>query len=255
MKQRIVLAYSGGLASSVAIRRLAAEHDAEVITLTLDLGEPTELDEVRARALALGALRAHVLDVREEFARNYVMPAIQTGALGDGCQRLTTKLAPALIAKKLAEIAAIENATSVACGTDIVMSDDERQEYARAHNIPIHSAPSRRGKAGAGLPETPARVDISFNGGVPTAVNDVPMRATELLESLTTIAAEHGIGSADDLYMPGAVVLHVSYVDGNASQLTGTVRLELFNGRCSVVERAPGTATRDPVEGATLAQV
>ena len=66
---RIVLAYSGGLETSVAIPWLAEKYGAEIITVTMDLGQGKELDDVRDRALASGALRAHVLDLREEFAR------------------------------------------------------------------------------------------------------------------------------------------------------------------------------------------
>ena len=66
--ERIVLAYSGGLDTSVAVPWLAEHHGAEVVAVTLDLGQGSELADIRERALALGAVRAHVLDVREEFA-------------------------------------------------------------------------------------------------------------------------------------------------------------------------------------------
>src|SRR5450759_5261688 len=78
---RIVLAYSGGLDTSVAIAWLAEQYGAEVIAVTLDLGQGRELTDVRERALAIGATRAHVLDVRDEFAREYILPALQAGAL------------------------------------------------------------------------------------------------------------------------------------------------------------------------------
>ena len=77
--ERIVLAYSGGLDTSVAIAWLAETRGAEVIAVTLDLGQGSELNQVRDRALAAGATRAHVLDVCEEFAREYVRPALQAG--------------------------------------------------------------------------------------------------------------------------------------------------------------------------------
>ena len=78
---RIVLAYSGGLDTSVAIAWIAETYNAEVIAVTLDLGQGRELTDVRERALAVGATRAHVLDVREEFARGYILPALQAGRL------------------------------------------------------------------------------------------------------------------------------------------------------------------------------
>ena len=65
---------------------LAREHGAEVVTLTLDIGQDQELEEVRDRALAAGAVRAHVLDAREEFAHEFVLPALQAGALRDGAR-------------------------------------------------------------------------------------------------------------------------------------------------------------------------
>ena len=79
--ERIVLAYSGGLDTSVAVPWLAETYGAEVITVTLDLGQGRELIDIRERALAVGALRAHVLDVREEFVRDYILPALQAGAV------------------------------------------------------------------------------------------------------------------------------------------------------------------------------
>ena len=82
--ERIVLAYSGGLDTSVAILYLAETLGAEVIAVTLDLGQGSELNQVRERALAAGAVRAHVLDVCDVFARGFVLPALQAGALYEG---------------------------------------------------------------------------------------------------------------------------------------------------------------------------
>src|SRR6187431_3220943 len=78
---RIVLAYSGGLDTSVAIPWLADQHDAQIVTVTMDLGQGKELEDARERALALGAARAHVLDLRTEFARDFILPALQAGAV------------------------------------------------------------------------------------------------------------------------------------------------------------------------------
>lgn len=115
--KRIVLAYSGGFATSVAIPWLAQHHDAEVITVTLDVGQERELAAVRERALALGAARAHVIDAREEFVRSYVRPALEAGAFGVARALLPSALALPLIAKRLIEIARMEAATVVAhCG-------------------------------------------------------------------------------------------------------------------------------------------
>ena len=163
--ERIVLAYSGGLDTSVAVRWLADRYDAEIVTVTMDLGQGKELDDVRERALAVGAVRAHVVDVREEFAREYVLPALQAGAVYEDRYPLATALGRPLIAARLVEIAKFENAGIIAhgCtgkGNDQVridvsaralapavrvvaparewgMTRPDEIEYARAHGIPI----------------------------------------------------------------------------------------------------------------------
>jgi argininosuccinate synthase len=126
-KDRIVFAYTGEPDATALLSRLR-QHRHEVVTLTLDLGQGRELDQVRERALAAGARRAHVLDVREEFARDYIVPALQAGALYAGRYPMTASLARPLIARKLIEIAGIEQATVVAHGssspgTDLVPLD------------------------------------------------------------------------------------------------------------------------------------
>ncbi len=163
--KRIVLAYSGGLDTSVAIPWLAEQYGAEIVAVTLDLGQGKELSDVRERALAVGAVRAHVVDVREEFARDFILPALQAGAIYEERYPLATALGRPLIARKLVEIAAIEGATAIAhgCtgkGNDQVrldvsaramqpdieviaparewgMSRPEEIEYARARGIPV----------------------------------------------------------------------------------------------------------------------
>jgi argininosuccinate synthase len=162
---RIVLAYSGGLDTSVAIPWLKEKYNAEVIAVTLDLGQGRELAQIRERAMATGAVRCHVLDVREEFARDYILPALQAGAMYEERYPLATALGRPLIAKKLVEIAQMENATAIAhgCtgkGNDQVridvsaraidpkiqviaparvwgMSRPEEIEYARVRNVPV----------------------------------------------------------------------------------------------------------------------
>jgi len=126
--QRIVLAYSGGLDTSVAIAWLAEKYHAEVIAVTLDIGQGRELTDVRERALAVGATRAHVLDVREEFAREYILPALQAGALYEDRYPLSTALARPLIARKLVEVAHMEGAAIVAHGCNGKANDELRLE-------------------------------------------------------------------------------------------------------------------------------
>ena len=165
LRNTIVLAYSGGLDTSVAIPWLKERYKAEVIAVTLDMGQGRELNQIRERAMAAGAIRCHVLDVREEFARDYILPALQTGAMYEERYPLATALGRPLIAKKLVEIAHMERATAIAhgCtgkGNDQVridvsaramdpsleviaparmwgMSRPEEIEYARARNLPV----------------------------------------------------------------------------------------------------------------------
>ena len=113
---RIILAYSGGLDTSVAIPWLKEKYGAEIIAVTLDVGQGRELNQIRERAIATGASRCHVLDVREEFARDYILPALQADALYEERYPLATALSRPLIAKKLVEMAHMENATAIAHG-------------------------------------------------------------------------------------------------------------------------------------------
>ena len=114
--ERIVLAYSGGLDTSVAIPWLKEHYNAEIIAVTMDLGQGKELESVRDRALATGAVRAHVLDLRDEFARDFILPALDADAIYEDRYPMATSLGSPLIAQKLVEIAEIERATAVAHG-------------------------------------------------------------------------------------------------------------------------------------------
>jgi argininosuccinate synthase len=125
---RIVLAFSGGLDTAVAIPWLAETYGAEVVTVTLDVGQGRELVDVRERALAGGALRAHVIDAREEFAREYILPSLQAGALYENGYPLATALGRPLIAKRLVEIARMEGATAIAHGCIGKINDQVRIE-------------------------------------------------------------------------------------------------------------------------------
>src|SRR5260221_5889354 len=126
--ERIVLAYSGGLDTSIAIAWLAEQYGAEVIAVTLDLGQGGELTDVRERALAVGAAGAHVLDVRDEFAAGYILPALQAGALYEDRYPLATALSRPLIARKLVDVARMEGASIIAHGCNGKANDELRLE-------------------------------------------------------------------------------------------------------------------------------
>ena len=134
--QKIVLAYSGGLDTSVAVRWLMEHYDAEVATLTLDLGGPVDLEGARKRALAIGAVRADVLDAREEFVRDFVWPALQAGALYEGVYPLATALGRPLIAKHLVRVAVEEQAFAIAHGCTGKGNDQVRFDVSAAALAP-----------------------------------------------------------------------------------------------------------------------
>ena len=126
--KKILLAYSGGLDTSIAIPWLRQRYDAEVIAVTVDLGQGRELATIHERALAIGAVRAHVLDARDEFVRSYILPALQAGAVYEDRYPLATALARPLIAKRLVEIARMEGAQAIAHGCTGLLNDQVRLE-------------------------------------------------------------------------------------------------------------------------------
>ncbi|MCI0769787.1 MAG: argininosuccinate synthase [Chloroflexi bacterium] len=116
MAEKVVLAYSGGLDTSVAIRWIHERYGMDVVTLTADLGGDGTVDGVREKALRAGAVSAHVADVRDRFVRSYVFPALQAGALYQGVYPLATALGRPLIARLLVDTARKEGASAVAHG-------------------------------------------------------------------------------------------------------------------------------------------
>jgi argininosuccinate synthase len=163
---RVLLLYSGGLDTSVMLKWIQDEYDAEVVALTVNLGQPGEdYEVVKGKALHLGALGCHVVDAREQFAEEYVLPAIKANALYGGGYPLFTALGRPLIAKLAVEHARESGCDTVAhgCtgkGNDQVriestvialdpqlkiiapvrgwqMGREEEIEYARSHGIPV----------------------------------------------------------------------------------------------------------------------
>jgi argininosuccinate synthase len=112
----VVLAYSGGLDTSVAIRWIKEQYNLDVITLTIDIGNARDLPAIAARAQQIGAVKAMVVDARADFMRYFVWPALQAGAIYEGNYPLATALARPLIARLLVEVARAEGAIAVAHG-------------------------------------------------------------------------------------------------------------------------------------------
>jgi argininosuccinate synthase len=169
---RIVLADSGGVGSSAAIPWLKERHRAEVVVVIMDLGQGRDLEEVRDRALAAGVVRAHVLDLRDEFARDFIAPAIKADAVTENRSPLTAQLAHPLIAKTLVDIASLEEAGAVAHGGSglhtegaILGVDARALEWRLPVIAPAHEWTMSRGEA-IGYAR---RIGLSIPGTLPRA--------------------------------------------------------------------------------------
>ena len=127
-RNRIVLAYSGGLDTSVILKWLASEYDSEIIAYVADVGQEEDLEEVERKAWDTGASAVFIEDLREEFARDYVFPAVSAGAVYEGSYLLGTSIARPLIAKRQIEIAEREGAFAVSHGATGKGNDQVRFE-------------------------------------------------------------------------------------------------------------------------------
>ncbi len=165
-KKKIVVAYSGGLDTSVMVKWLSEKYDAEIVTATGFLGQVKEIEGVKEKAAKTGAIKSEVLDLREEFLTNYVWKALKAGALYEGSYPMATAIGRPLLAKMLVDVAVKENADAVAHGCtgkgndqvrfevgvqslapqlDIIAplrlwefkSREEEMDYALEHNIPV----------------------------------------------------------------------------------------------------------------------
>ncbi|MDA8240557.1 MAG: argininosuccinate synthase [Nitrospiraceae bacterium] len=128
MVNKIVLAYSGGLDTSVAIKWLKEKYRAEVIAFCADLGQGEDLKKVKQKALKTGASKVYVEDLREEFVKDYIFPMLRGNAVYEGFYLLGTSIARPLIAKRQVEIAAKEGAGAVAHGATGKGNDQIRFE-------------------------------------------------------------------------------------------------------------------------------
>ncbi|MGH9037528.1 MAG: argininosuccinate synthase, partial [Acidimicrobiia bacterium] len=128
MSKRVVLAYSGGLDTSVAVRWMAEEWGSEVIALAVDVGQGGDFEVVRKRALAAGAVEAEVIDARERFAAEFVVPAVRANALYEGRYPLVSALSRPVIVEELVEAARRHGAGAVAHGCTGKGNDQVRFE-------------------------------------------------------------------------------------------------------------------------------
>ena len=265
---RVVLAYDGSAAATAAIGWLSSR-GLEVVTLTVDVGQGVELVGIRERALAAGAARAHVLDVREEFARAFVLPLLQGGEASQDMAHAGATEARTLLAHHLLDVARMESAGAVAHGAGAGSPVDDAIRAAGAGLQVIHTPEAAvpgptstligrylevvpgvplAGEAfaltrpRADCPREPAFVSIDVEAGLPRRVNGIEMPLVELLESLETIAGAHGVGRREGVSpngrtyyseAPAATVLLAAY-GALARRGSGSARLRLLNGTCTV---------------------
>ena len=128
--EKVVLAYSGGLDTSVILKWLVETYQCEVVTFSADIGQGEELDQIEPNALKTGASKVYIDDLREEFVRDYVYPAFRANILYEGQYLLGTSLARPLISKRQMEIAALEGADAVSHGATGKGNDQVRFELA-----------------------------------------------------------------------------------------------------------------------------
>src|SRR6266498_4823589 len=126
--KRVVLAYSGGLDTSVILRWLIETYRCEVVAYCADLGQGEELIPIRDKALRTGASRVHIMDLREEFARDFVFPMLRANAVYEGSYLLGTSVARPLIAKGQIDVAVKEKADAVSHGATGKGNDQVRFE-------------------------------------------------------------------------------------------------------------------------------
>ena len=187
--EKIVLAYSGGLDTSVILKWLANEYGCPVIAYCADIGQKEDWDKVRAKGMATGAAKVIVSDLREEFVRDYIFPAFRANAIYEGSYLLGTSLARPLLAREQVRIAAEENADAVSHGATGKGNDQVRFElsylalnpkltiiapwriwdlnsrqklvaYAREHDIPVPVTKKNPYSSDENL------LHISFEGGI-----------------------------------------------------------------------------------------
>lgn len=258
MTEKLVLAYSGGLDTSVAIPWLN-EKGYDVIAVVLDVGQHgKDMDMIQAKALQVGATQSIVIDAKSEFAEQYVAPVIKANMMYEGEYPMVSALSRPLIIKKLVDIAHENDAVAIAHGStghgndqvrfeaaihaldpemkieapirDFQWSREEEIEYAHAHDVPVpidldspysidENLWGRANEAGIlenpwnqapedayaltqaieNTPDVPEFIDVTFEQGVPVALNGEQLPLAELIVAVNEIAGQHGIGRVDHI--------------------------------------------------------
>ena len=257
MKEKVILAYSGGLDTSVSIKWLT-DQGYDVAACCLDIGEGRDTQSIKDKALAVGAIESYAIDAREEFAQDFALIALQGNTFYENSYPLVSALSRPLIAKKLVELAIATGATTVAHGCTGKGNDQVRFEvaiaalaphlkviapvrewkwsreeeiaYAAEKGVPIPAdldnpysidqnlwgracecgvledpwaTPPRGAYAITqeleDTPDVPTIVEITFDQGIPTALDGETLNLAELIMKMNRLAGEHGIGRIDHI--------------------------------------------------------
>ena len=259
-KEKIVLAYSGGLDTTAIIPWLKENYDYEVICACIDCGQAEELDGLEQRALSTGASKLYIVNVIDELCDDYIMPCVKAGAVYENKYLLGTSMARPLIAKKLVEIARKEGATAICHGAtgkgndqirfelgikalapDLKIiaawrsdkwnmnSREEEIEYCRKHginlpfsadtsysrdrniwhishegleledpaNVPNYDHLLVLGVTPEKAPDKETEISLSFEKGIPVALNGKKMKVSEIVTELNKLGGANGIGIVD----------------------------------------------------------
>ena len=255
MKEKVILAYSGGLDTSVSIKWLT-DQGYDVVACCLDIGEGRDTQSIKDKALDVGAIESYAIDAREEFAQDFALIALQGNTFYENSYPLVSALSRPLIAKKLVELAIATGATTVAHGCTGKGNDQVRFEVAIAALAPHLKviAPVREWKWSRKkrlpmplkrvpipadldnpysidqnlwgracecgvledpwatplealmplrknwkIPDVPTIVEITFDQGIPTALDGETLNLAELIMKMNRLAGEHGIGRIDHI--------------------------------------------------------
>ncbi len=260
MKEKVILAYSGGLDTTAIIPWLKENYDYEVICCCIDCGQESELDGLEERAKYCGAEKLYILDVNDEFAEEYIVPCVQANTVYENKYLLGTSMARPLIAKKLVEIARKEGASAICHGATgkgndqvrfelgikalapdlkiiaawrspywTMNSREEEIEYCKQHGIDLpfsadnsysrdrnlwhisHEGLELEDPANAPnydhllvlgvspekAPDEGETVSISFEKGVPVAINGEKKKVADIIRDLNKLGGKHGVGIID----------------------------------------------------------
>ena len=282
--KKIVVAYSGGLDTSVMVKWLSEKYDAEIITATGDLGQKSELVGLEEKAIQTGASKVRVIDLKEEFIKQYAWKALKAGALYESEYPMGCAIGRPLLAKMLVDVALEEGADAVAHGatgkgndqvrfevavqalaphlkvlaplrTWEFKSREEEIEYAIKHGIPVQATKDNPYSIDENLfgisvecgvledptasppadvwqittspkdaPDKAETISLTFEKGVPVALNGKEMSAVDLVVNLNDLGSKHGLGRLDiienrvvgiksrEVYeAPAAVILHKAH--------------------------------------------